>query len=98
MRFELLLVFDSTDSPDKNHPCAGFALDTKPPCSEAVSYTHLDVYQSQTHRSPDMAVRPFKSYRSLLGIAVQQHRDNSGFYVAAGIRKRLNSALARRCV
>lgn len=23
MRFELLLVFDSTDSPDKNHPCAG---------------------------------------------------------------------------
>lgn len=34
MRFELLLMFDSTDSPDKNHPCAGFALDTKPPCSE----------------------------------------------------------------
>lgn len=34
MRFELLLVFDSTDSPDKNHPCAGFALDTKPPCWE----------------------------------------------------------------
>ena len=34
MRFELLLVFDSTDSPNKNHPCAGFVLDTKPPCSE----------------------------------------------------------------
>ncbi len=34
MRFELLAVFDSTDSPDKNHPCAGFALDTKPPCWE----------------------------------------------------------------
>lgn len=30
MRFELLLVFDSTDSPDKNHPCAGFILDTNP--------------------------------------------------------------------
>lgn len=30
MRFELLLVFDFTDSPDKNHPCAGFALDTNP--------------------------------------------------------------------
>lgn len=28
MRFELLLVFDSTDSPNKNHPCAGFILDT----------------------------------------------------------------------
>ena len=47
------------------------------------------------HRSTDMAARPLKSYRSLLGIAVQQHRDNSGFYVAAGICKRLNSALAR---
>lgn len=34
MRFELLLVFDSTDSPNKYHPCAGFVLDTKPPCSE----------------------------------------------------------------
>ncbi len=34
MRFELLPVFDSTDSPDKNHPCAGFALDTNPPCWE----------------------------------------------------------------
>lgn len=30
MRFELLLVFDSTDSPDKKHPCAGFILDTNP--------------------------------------------------------------------
>ena len=34
MRFELLHVFDSTDSPDKNYPCAGYVLDTKPPCSE----------------------------------------------------------------
>ena len=48
-----------------------------------------------THRSTDMASRSLKSYRSLLGIAVQQYRDNSGFYVAAGICKRLNSALAR---
>ena len=48
-----------------------------------------------THRSTDMASRSLKSYRSLLDIAVQQYRDNSGFYVAAGICKRLNSALAR---
>lgn len=34
MHFELLAVFDSTDSPDKNHPCAGLDLDTKPPCWE----------------------------------------------------------------
>ncbi len=40
-----------------------------------------------------MASRPLKSYRGLLGIAVQQHRDNSGFYVAAGICKRLNLSL-----
>lgn len=31
MRFELLLVFDSNDSPNKNHPCAGFILDTTRP-------------------------------------------------------------------
>lgn len=31
MRFELLLVFDSNDSPNKNHPCAGFILDTNRP-------------------------------------------------------------------
>ena len=48
-----------------------------------------------THRSTDMAARPLESHRSLLDIAVQQHRDNSGLYVAAGICKRLNSALAR---
>lgn len=36
MRFELLLVFDSTDSPNKYHPCAGFVLDAKPPCSESL--------------------------------------------------------------
>ena len=48
-----------------------------------------------THRSTDMASRSLKSYSSLLGIAAQQYRDNSGFYVAAGICKRLNSALAR---
>lgn len=31
MRFELLLVFDSTDSPDKNHPCEGlFWIQTRP--------------------------------------------------------------------
>mgnify|MGYP001778643371 CR=1 FL=1 len=42
MRFELLLVFDSTDSPDKNHPCAGFALDTKPPCSEGFIHFHIN--------------------------------------------------------
>ena len=36
MRFELLAVFDSTDSTDKNHPCAGYVLDTKPPCSESL--------------------------------------------------------------
>lgn len=30
MRFELLALFDSSDSPDKNHPCAGFILDANP--------------------------------------------------------------------
>ena len=42
MRFELLAVFDSTDSPNKNHPCAGFALDTKPPCSEGFIHFHIN--------------------------------------------------------
>lgn len=30
MRFELLALFDSSDSPGKNHPCTGFILDTNP--------------------------------------------------------------------
>lgn len=36
MRFGLLLIFDSTDSPNKNHPCAGYVPDAKPPSSESL--------------------------------------------------------------
>lgn len=43
------------------------------------------VFLMTAHRSSDMTARPLKSRRSLLGITIQQHRDNSGFYVATGI-------------
>ena len=43
------------------------------------------VFLMTAHRSSNMTTRPLQSYRSLLGITIQQHRDNSGFYVAIGI-------------
>lgn len=37
------------------------------------------------HRSANMAARPLKSYRGLLGVTIQQYRDDSGLNVATGI-------------
>lgn len=44
MRFELLAVFDSTDSPDKNHPCAGlFRIQTRPTVGLSIGLKPPDV-------------------------------------------------------
>lgn len=44
MRFELLAVFDSTDSPDKNHPCAGFIwIQTRPTVGLSIGLKLPDV-------------------------------------------------------
>ena len=43
------------------------------------------VFLMTAHRSSDMTTRPLQSYRSLLGITIQQHRNDSGLNVATGI-------------
>ena len=43
------------------------------------------VFLMTAHRSTNMTARPLKSRRSLLGITIQQHRNDSGLNVATGI-------------
>ena len=74
MRFGLLLVFDSTDSPNKNHPCAGSVPDAKPPRSES-----LDPFP---HKLSGLCRRGLRV--SVAGIAGIRLHDENPVTVPAG--------------